>query len=93
MLWPLLAFHHPVQVSQESGFSAASVFFMLALDVLLYSALVWYCDKAGAATSLACSTWVRQALASAAVAAHPLQPLLLAVTCCGRLLAAGHGQP
>ncbi len=35
----------PLAVTAEYPFSAATVFQMLALDVLLYAALTWYCDK------------------------------------------------
>jgi hypothetical protein len=34
-------------VAQQSGFCVQSVFSMLALDVLLYGLLTWYCDKVG----------------------------------------------
>lgn len=32
-------------VAQQSSFCVQSVFLMLALDVLLFGVLTWYCDK------------------------------------------------
>lgn len=34
-----------LQITSQYPFSAATVFQMLALDVVLYSALAWYLDK------------------------------------------------
>jgi hypothetical protein len=34
-------------VAQQSAFCVRTVFGMLLLDVLIYTALTWYCDKVG----------------------------------------------
>jgi hypothetical protein len=34
-------------VAQDSGFSAFTVLLLLAVDVVVYAALAWYCDKVG----------------------------------------------
>lgn len=35
-------------VTPESSFCVGSVMWLLALDVVLYAVLTWYCDKVGA---------------------------------------------
>jgi hypothetical protein len=45
-------------VTPDSSFCAASVFWLLALDVVLYAALTWWCDKVSAAASAHASTEV-----------------------------------